>query len=78
MVRDFAKRRILYTPQSKVYHFVQRATAQLKEGDQELYKKMFVRNDWKEISGHAKPSARDGELNRREAPPRGLRGMPVS
>jgi O-antigen biosynthesis protein len=56
LVRDGAKRRILYTPQSKVYHFVQRATAQLKEGDRELYRKMFVRNDWKEISGHADPS----------------------
>jgi hypothetical protein len=57
MVRNVAKRRVLYTPQSKVYHFVQRATAQLKEGDQELYAKMFVRNDWKEISGHAKGAA---------------------
>jgi O-antigen biosynthesis protein len=54
LVRDVAKRTILYTPQSKVYHFVQRATAQLKAGDQDLYRKMFVRNDWKEISGHAK------------------------
>jgi GT2 family glycosyltransferase len=57
LVRDVAKRRIVYTPQSKVYHFVQRATAQLKEGDQELYRKMFVRNDWREISGHGQTRA---------------------
>jgi glycosyltransferase involved in cell wall biosynthesis len=53
LVRDVARRRILYTPHAKVYHFVQRATAQLKQADATLYQKMFVRNDWSAISQHA-------------------------
>ena len=53
LVRDVAGRRILYTPHSKVYHFVQRATAQLKQADATLYQKMFIRNDWSAISNHA-------------------------
>jgi O-antigen biosynthesis protein len=52
LVRDITGRRILYTPHSKVYHFVQRATSQLKTDHKELYQKMFVQNDWREISGH--------------------------
>jgi hypothetical protein len=58
LVRDVMRRRIIYTPHSKVYHFVQRATTQLRNEDRELYTKMFVRNDWTEISGHkASPAA---------------------
>jgi hypothetical protein len=52
LVRDVARRRILYPPHAKVYHFVQRATAQLKQADATLYQKMFVRNDWSAISQH--------------------------
>ncbi|NTV92140.1 MAG: hypothetical protein HGA72_02335 [Chlorobiaceae bacterium] len=48
-VRDRAGRRIIYTPFSKVYHFHQRATTELKERDVSMYDKMFVRNNWKEI-----------------------------
>jgi glycosyltransferase involved in cell wall biosynthesis len=49
LVREVAGRRLIYTPHSKVYHFVQRATADLKKSDAALYKDMFVKNDWAAI-----------------------------
>ena len=49
-VRELAGRRILYTPHAKVYHFVQRATADLKGRDRGLYEDMFVANDWRAIA----------------------------
>jgi glycosyltransferase involved in cell wall biosynthesis len=45
MVRQCAGRRILYTPRSKVYHFVQRSTAVLKRVDPEGYERTFVRHE---------------------------------
>ena len=56
-VRELAGRRIVYTPHAKVYHFVQRATADLKSRDRELYRDMFTRNDWRAIA--ARRSGRD-------------------
>jgi glycosyltransferase involved in cell wall biosynthesis len=49
LVREAAGRRIIYTPHSKIYHFVQRATDDLKKRDVALYKDMFVKNDWNAI-----------------------------
>jgi GT2 family glycosyltransferase len=49
-VRELAGRRIVYTPHAKVYHFVQRATADLKGRDRALYRDMFARNDWQAIA----------------------------
>ncbi|RDD31403.1 hypothetical protein CR161_12245 [Prosthecochloris sp. ZM] len=48
-VRTLIDRKIIYTPFSKVYHFHQQATKELKEKNPSLYEKMFVRNSWKEI-----------------------------
>lgn len=53
MIREVTRKPIIYTPHSKVYHFVQRATSELKERDAALYGDMFVRNDWSAISGGA-------------------------
>ena len=49
LVRTMSDRKIIYTPFSKVYHFHQQATKELKEKNPSLYEKMFVRNSWKEI-----------------------------
>jgi glycosyltransferase involved in cell wall biosynthesis len=49
MVREFAKRRIVYTPHAKLYHFLQRSTRELQETEPSLYKDMFVRNDWRAV-----------------------------
>lgn len=49
-VRQYARKRIIYTPFSKVYHFHQRSTGELRERDISLYEKMFVWNNWKEIN----------------------------
>jgi len=49
VVRNFGGLRIIYTPHSKLYHFLQRATEELKQSDRELFKKMYVKNDWAAI-----------------------------
>ena len=51
-VREIYKRKIIYTPHSKVYHFLQRATAELKSDRRSLYVDMFEKNSWKAISRH--------------------------
>ena len=51
VVRNFAHRKIVYTPHSKVYHFHMRATDTLREKDRALFDKMYVKNDWMEIIG---------------------------
>ncbi|WP_018649206.1 MULTISPECIES: glycosyltransferase [unclassified Thioalkalivibrio] len=50
-VRQIADRAIVYTPHSKVYHFLQKATTDLKSADPEGYQTLFVRNEWSEVSG---------------------------
>lgn len=52
MVREQGLR-ILYTPHSRVYHLVKRATEDLKERDPNGYKHMFVENDWTKLSAYA-------------------------
>lgn len=61
IVREIG-RRILYTPHSKVYHFVQRATYELKSKDNIGYKQMFIDNDWAAISEHASRQRHPGVL----------------
>ena len=51
MVREFAKRKIVYTPHAKLYHFLQRSTRVLQRSEPSMFKKMFVRNDWKAVAG---------------------------
>ena len=41
--------KMIYTPHSKLYHFLQRATSALKELDKEMYQLMFEQNSWKII-----------------------------
>ena len=48
-VRTLAKRKIIYAPHSKVYHFVQKATNEMKSTDARMYKCMFVDNSWTDI-----------------------------
>jgi hypothetical protein len=38
--------KIIYTPWSKVYHFLQRSTDQLRSSDRSSFMKMFVHNSW--------------------------------
>ncbi len=48
-VRRIAGRRIVYTPHAKVYHFLQQATATLKQANGDQFDRMFVRNEWSEV-----------------------------
>lgn len=45
-VRHMAKLRIIYTPHSKLYHFLQQSTAALKQSNADDYQKIFVENRW--------------------------------
>ncbi|MFH0769780.1 MAG: glycosyltransferase [Candidatus Peregrinibacteria bacterium] len=49
VVRNFGKKRIIYTPHAKVYHFLQQSTHAMREHDPALYKSMYVENDWEAI-----------------------------
>jgi GT2 family glycosyltransferase len=40
----FAKKRIVYTPKSKIYHFHQQSTSHLKKDNKKEYVNMFVKN----------------------------------
>ena len=40
---------IVYTPFSKAYHLLQQSTVALKDSDVEMYKTIFVKNDWSDI-----------------------------
>ncbi len=40
---------IVYTPFSKAYHLLQQSTVALKESDVQMYKTIFVKNDWSDI-----------------------------
>jgi GT2 family glycosyltransferase len=40
----YANKRIVYTPRSKVYHFHQQSTQDLKKNDKAQYQNMFVKN----------------------------------
>lgn len=44
IVRNLFSRRIIYTPFSKVYHFLQQATKELKDKDPESYESMYKMN----------------------------------
>ncbi len=46
LVRDQAGLRLVYTPHAKVYHFLQRATADLQERRREEYREVYVENRW--------------------------------
>ena len=54
VVRYYLKKRIIYTPFSKLYHFLQRSTDDLKNNDDQLYKEMFFRNNWDGIQSLSK------------------------
>ena len=58
MVREFAKRRIVYTPHSKLYHFLQRSTRDLQAAEPAAFDAMFVRNDWRSVTASRSSSAR--------------------
>lgn len=45
VVREYAGMRMVYTPHSKLYHFLQQSTKQLKT-DAKAYQKIFVDNTW--------------------------------
>lgn len=49
VVRRILRRRVIYTPHAKVYHFLQQATAALKRQDRDGFEAMFVRNAWTEV-----------------------------
>jgi O-antigen biosynthesis protein len=51
MVRYIGGRKIIYTPHSKIYHFLQRSTAELKSIQPKLYNEMFERNTWERTDG---------------------------
>lgn len=55
-VRHGARRPIVYTPASKLYHLRRRSTRTLKRTDPALYEAMYVFNDWQRISG-GRPAA---------------------
>ncbi|NJL71713.1 MAG: glycosyltransferase [Candidatus Competibacteraceae bacterium] len=46
VVREYANMRIIYTPHSKLYHFLQQSTKELKNTRGEEYKKIFIDNTW--------------------------------
>jgi GT2 family glycosyltransferase len=46
IIRNHARRRIIYTPKAKVYHFLQQSTKALKQINESAYKTMFVDNKW--------------------------------
>lgn len=49
VVRSYARLRIIYTPESKVYHFHQRSTADLRGRDAALFDAMKGQNEWEGI-----------------------------
>ncbi|WP_420427112.1 glycosyltransferase family 2 protein [Algiphilus sp.] len=59
-VRRILRRPVLHTSHAKVYHLLQRATAQLKATDAVLYETMFQKNDWAGIAGHGQESSAHG------------------
>lgn len=58
IVRTLTDAKIIYTPKSKVYHYVQKATNELKANDARGYENLFVKNDWNAVS--AGETAGDG------------------
>lgn len=49
VVRNYGKLRIVYTPDSKIYHFHQRATHELRKRNPTLFQIMKGENDWNKI-----------------------------
>ena len=52
-VRRIANRRIIYTPDAKLYHFLQRATSVLSQSDPGMYRDMFEQNHWAKVAARA-------------------------
>ena len=48
--RRIAEKQIIYTPFSKLYHFLQQSTTELKSTDKAEYQEIFVRNRWRPSS----------------------------
>ena len=48
-VRHIAKKRIVYTWHSKVYHLLQRSTADLRQRDVKAFRAMLKHNDWSDM-----------------------------
>jgi GT2 family glycosyltransferase len=48
-VRNIARRRILHTAHSKVYHFAGRATQELRGHNPKVFEAMGVREDWRAV-----------------------------
>ena len=47
-VTQYAKKRIVFTPNSKLYHLHQQSTSSLKKKDDKEFKEMFTENKWNE------------------------------
>lgn len=45
LVRYFGRKRLVYTPHSKLYHFLQQATHDLKKADKGLYHQLYIANE---------------------------------
>ncbi|MEO0460862.1 MAG: glycosyltransferase [Myxococcota bacterium] len=45
-IRLLLRRRVLYTPHSKVYHLLQESTKQLRTHNDVVFTKMFIDNEW--------------------------------
>lgn len=58
MIRQFAGKKVVYTPHAKLYHFLRRSTTQLRQDDPELYQQMVVRNDWHGVRARAEEAGR--------------------
>ena len=57
-VRRILGQRIIYTPHSKVYHFLQQSTGALKTTDQSRFEALFVRNEWPGDPSPVEPDTR--------------------
>lgn len=60
VVRFWLGKRIIYTPHSKVYHFLQQSTTRLKLQDSKMFAAMFVKNNWPEINQNGQSPASSG------------------
>ena len=45
-VIQYAKKRIVFAPESKLYHLHQQSTSSLKKKNDKDYKEMFSKNTW--------------------------------
>lgn len=54
-VIQYAKKRIVFAPESKLYHLHQQSTSNLKKKDNKEYARMFTLNSWDKDSDYKKP-----------------------